>query len=57
MEKQKHKRDYLPKLRRLTKELEDAIIERNREVEKSTIVELQETLNLISNSEHVKERV
>lgn len=57
MEKQKYKRDYLPKLRRLTKELEDAIIERNREGEKSTIVELQETLNLISNSEHAKERV
>lgn len=57
MKKQKYKRDYLPKLRRLTKELEDAIIERNREGEKSTIVELQETLNLISNSEHTKERV
>lgn len=57
MGKQKYKRDYLPKLRRLTKELEDAIIERNHEEEKSAIVELQKTLNLISNSKHVKERV
>lgn len=57
MEKQKYKRDYLPKLRRLTKELEDAIIERNHEKEKSAIVELKETLNLISNSKYVKERV
>ena len=57
MGKQKYKRDYLPKLRRLTKELEDAIIERNHEEEKSAIVELQETLNLISNSEHAKEGV
>lgn len=57
MGKQKYKRDYLPKLRRLTKELEDAIIERDHEGEKSAIAELQETLNLISNSKHVKERV
>lgn len=57
MKKQKYKRDYLPKLRRLTRELEDAIIERNHEKEKSAIVELQETLNLISNLKYVKERV
>mgnify|MGYP000966326365 CR=1 FL=1 len=55
MNEEKYKRDYLPQLRRLCKELEDAIVERDGGVEKKTILQLETILRNIRRSKFLKE--
>ena len=50
MKKEKHKRDYLPEFRRLCKDLEDAIIERNEKSGNEAIVNIEITLRKIRRS-------
>lgn len=49
-EKEKFKRDFLPELRNLMKELEDAIIEKDAEEEKRLTLKLEILLRKISKS-------
>lgn len=46
--KEKLKRDFLPELRNITKELEDAIIEKNSEEEKKITLKLEVLLRKIN---------
>lgn len=49
-QKEKFKRDFLPELRNLMKELEDAIIEKDAEEEKKLTLKLEILLRKISKS-------
>lgn len=55
MNKEKYKRDYLPELRKLCKELEDAIIYRDEKEEKEAILQLEIALRKIRRSKTTKE--
>lgn len=51
MDKEKFKRDYLPEIRNLMKELEDAIIDKNSDEEKKLILKLEMVLRKVSKAE------
>lgn len=55
MSEEKYKRDYLPQLRRLCKELEDAIIEKDEKAENESILELEIALRKIRRSKFFEE--
>ena len=56
MKREKFKRDYLPKLRRGTKELEDAIIEKNEIGEAEAIRVIKKTIEEIKSSKYIREK-
>lgn len=55
MEKEKFKRDHLPQLRRCTKELEDAIIEKDESKEIEAIEAVEKAIKEIKSSRYIAE--
>lgn len=53
MGREKFKRDYLPDLRNLTKDLEDVIIDKNEVEEKKVIMKLEIVLRKIRKSRFI----
>lgn len=55
MENKKYKRDFLPDLRKLTKELEDMIVEKNEQEQEMIVMKIEDMLMRIKKAKVFKD--